>query len=233
MGRDKSVSRPRSPRSSGGKMASPDWNAIGEVLQGVGQIGAAVAIAFAAYIGRNTFSDWKRQKQEERRIEIAERTLTLAYRLRYDFHSVRSPLIDQVELDEAENVLRQDSGDWWDQQSEELKRRARTAQAIMNRLRRHHDDWQKIWELKPLALAFFGPAAEQHLDVFWQQYRSLLVDAESYADLTGLGDQSSNLVRETLFQQCEESRITQIVDAAVAALESELLPIVYSGRQAL
>ena len=214
-------------------MSATEWNAIGEVLQGIGQIGAAIAIAFAAYIGRNTFSDWKRQKQEERRLEIAERTLTLAYRLRYDFHSVRSPLIDQHELDEAESVLRQDSGDWWDQQSEALKQRARTAQAIMNRLRRHRDDWQKIWELKPLALAFFGSAAEQHLDVFWQQYRSLLQDAESYADLTGLGDDSSKVARETLFRQCEESRITQTIDAAVSALESELLPIVYSGRQAL
>lgn len=214
-------------------MTATQWNAIGEVLQGIGQIGAAIAIAFAAYIGRNTFSDWKRQKQEERRIEVAERTLTLAYRLRYDFHSVRTPLIDQNELDEADSVLRQDSGDWWDQQSDELKRRARTAQAIMNRLRRHHDDWQKIWELKPLALAFFGTAAEQHLDQFWQQYRSLLLDAESYADLSGRGDESSKLARETLFQQCEESRITQAIDSAVSALEAELLPIVYSGRQAL
>ena len=214
-------------------MTATEWNAIGEVLQGIGQIGAAIAIAFAAYIGRNTFADWKRQKQEERRLEIAERTLTLAYRLRYDFHSVRTPLIDQYELDEAESVLRQDSGDWWDQQSEALKQRARIAQAIMNRLRRHRDDWQKIWELKPLALAFFGSAAEQHLDVFWQQYRSLLQDAESYADLAGLSDESSKVARETLFRQCEESRITQTIDAAVAALESELLPIVYSERQVL
>ena len=214
-------------------MTATEWNAIGEVLQGIGQIGAAIAIAFAAYIGRNTFSDWKRQKQEERRLEIAERTLTLAYRLRYDFHSVRSPLMDQYELDEAESVLRQDSGDWWDQQSEALKQRARTAQAIMNRLSRHRDDWQKIWELKPLALAFFGSAAEQHLDIFWQQYRSLLDDAESYADLAGLDNDSSKVARETLFRQCEESRITQTIDAAVLALESELLPIVYSGRQAL
>ena len=85
-------------------MIANDWSAVGSVLQGIGQIGAGVAIAFAAYVGRDTFSDWKRQKQEERRIEIAERVLTLAYRLRYDFHSVRAPLIDESELDEAERV---------------------------------------------------------------------------------------------------------------------------------
>src|SRR5690242_5700151 len=114
-------------------MMTVNWSAVGEVLQGIGQIGAGIAIAFAAYIGRDTFTDWKRQKQEERRIEIAERILTLAYRLRYDFQSVRTPLIDQSEFDDAESVLRDDAGAWWDRQSEGLRERAVTAQVIMNR----------------------------------------------------------------------------------------------------
>ena len=101
----------------------------------------------------------------------------------------------------------------------------------MNRLRHHHGDWQKIWELKPLALAFFGSAVEQHLNVFWEQYRLLLVDAERFADLADSGDESSKIARETLFRQCEGSKITQTIDSAVSALEAELLPIVYSERR--
>jgi hypothetical protein len=212
-------------------MMTVNWNAVGEVLQGIGQIGAGISIAFAAYIGRDTFTDWKRQKQEERRIEIAERVLTLAYRLRYDFQSVRTPLIDQSEFDEAESVLRDDSGVWWDKQSEALKQRAVTAQVIMNRLSRHHEDWQRIWELKPPALAFFGTTVEEQLDVFWQQYCSLLADAEAYADLGGRDDELSNRASESLFRQCEGSKITQTIDLAVSALEADLLPIVYSERR--
>jgi hypothetical protein len=205
-----------------------DWKATGDMLQGIGETASALAIAFAAYIGRNTFTSWRRQRQEERRMQAAESILTLAYQLRYNFRSVRTPLIDQSELDEAENVLRTDSGSWWDRQPDTVRRRAKIAQAIMNRLRRHHDDWQRIWELKPLALAFFGSNAERDLDVFWQQYVSLLSDAEAFANVDDRDGDGLEGVRDKLFRQCEDSVITQTIDRAVASLEAELQPTIYA-----
>jgi len=205
-----------------------DWNATSELLQGIGAISSALAIAFAAYIGRNTFTSWRRQKQEERRMEAAESILTLAYQLRYNFRSVRTPLIDESELDEAENVLRADSGEWWDRQPDNVRRRARIAQAVMKRLRRHHEDWQRIWELKPLALALFGQTAERSLDIFWEQYVSLLSDAEAFANIEDKDAEGSQGARDRLFRQCEDSAITQTIDEAVARLEAELQPTIYA-----
>ena len=56
-----------------------DWSALGAMLSGVGTIIGAGTVLDAALIGRNTFKDWRRQKQEERRMAAAEQLLVIAY----------------------------------------------------------------------------------------------------------------------------------------------------------
>ena len=63
------------------------------MLSGIATFAGALAVVYAAKVGANTFDSWKRQKQEERRMDAAEKILTLAYELRYTLAGIRSPLI--------------------------------------------------------------------------------------------------------------------------------------------
>ena len=53
------------------------------------------------------------------------------------------------------------------------------------------------------------------------------------ANLDGTDDESSKRVRDNLFRQCDDSMITQSIDRAVAALESDPRPVIYSGGRPL
>lgn len=211
-----------------------DWAATGSMLQGTGSWAGAAAIVFAAWKGSQTFSSWRRQKQEERRIEVADRILTLAYKLRRNFAGVRSPLIRSYELDRARVDLEK-AGLGFDDPPDARQRRFQTAQAILNRLQQHNDDWSRIFELMPLARAYFGESGESHLQKLWEQYVSVVVAAESYGDAhedTGR-DQDREFargVRRDMFATAPagEDRVAQGVDAAVAALEGLLTPILRS-----
>lgn len=146
-----------------------DWAATGSMLSGSATLAGAGAVIYAARVGANTFASWKRQKVEERRMDAAERILTLGYRLRSDFRDVRRRGIMAYETAAAEKRLDETIVDWRSKEDAE-KQRLTTAQTIMNRLWAHKEDWQQIWELKPTALALFGREVEADLQKFWEQY---------------------------------------------------------------
>lgn len=85
-----------------------DWSATGAMLSGVGALGGAVAVLIAASVGKSTFEAWKRQKIEERRTELAETSLILAYKIQDAMSVIRSPVTMGDENDAAEQALRKD-----------------------------------------------------------------------------------------------------------------------------
>ena len=203
-----------------------DWNGTGSMLSGWATLAGAGAIIYAAKVGANTFDSWKRQKQEERRMDVAERILTLAYKLKYNFQSVRAPLIEGHELEAAEKLLSEQQPEWWGGLDDAGQKRARTGQAVFNRLKRHNHDWEQIWELKPLALAYFSPKVEVELDKFWQQYVAVQVAAEAYAHDGGDDKEFAAQLRQDLWRLGEGGRVGRVIDGAVTALEIELRPVI-------
>jgi hypothetical protein len=70
-----------------------------------------VAIVYVANRGVDALQTWRRQKIAERKLETAERVLTLAYRLRIAFEGIRHPAMSGSELAAAEQFIK-DNGDW-------------------------------------------------------------------------------------------------------------------------
>lgn len=203
-----------------------DWNATGSMLQGWATLVGAGVVIYAARVGANTFTAWKRQKVEERRMDAAERILTLAYRLRYNFADVRRRGIFGYETAAAEQKLDGAMPEWRNREKSEQERLT-TAQTILNRLTGHRADWEQAWELKPVALALFGPEVEADLHRFWEQYVAIEVSAATYAEDSGADRKFSISLRRELFGG-EGDKVAPAVDAAIASLEARLLPVLRS-----
>lgn len=203
-----------------------DWGATGSMLTGIATLAGAAAVAYAAWVGGNTFDSWKRQKVEERRMDAAERIMTLAYRLKYDFQSVCSPWMSGGEIDKAKADLTSAKADWADSLTEDRQRRMTTAQAYFNRLSHYSDDWQEIWSLKPIALAFFGREVEETLHEFWKHYIEISTSAEAYIEPSG-DDEFEKKLRKTLFGHGE---LPKEIDKSVNKLEAALLPVIRDKR---
>jgi hypothetical protein len=82
-----------------------DWVATSTWMQAWAGFTQAGAVVFVAYKGADAFNAWRRQKIEERRIDAAERILTLAYRVRRALSSIRSPMMWASALEHAEKSL--------------------------------------------------------------------------------------------------------------------------------
>lgn len=193
------------------------------MLQGWATLVGAAAVIYAARVGANTFAAWKRQKVEERRMDAAERVLTLAYRLRYNFADVRRRGMFAYETTTAEKRLDETISGWRTKEHAE-RQRLTTAQIIMNRLSYHAQDWQQIWELKPLALALFGTEVEADLHKFWEQYVAVEVSASSYAEDSGTDKEFTISLRRDLLGGKDDT-IGPALDSAVKDLEEKLLPV--------
>jgi hypothetical protein len=212
-------------------MVPIDWDATGSMMSGLGTWAGAGAVAYAAWVGRNTFNAWREQRAEGRRMDAAERILTLAYKLKDNFKSVRAPFIPQAELEAGEEVLRKVRDEWWNGLEEPVQQRYRTAQAILNRLNHFSPDFQEIWEVKPIALAYFGEVVAGHLGTLWAKKASLAVSADAYAQDDGSDPQFSINLRRELWGGDADNELTLAISDAVAALEQLLLPVIRGGRQ--
>jgi hypothetical protein len=157
-------------------------------------------------------------------MDAAERIMTLAYRLRYAFNSVRSRGVMAFEEKAAEEALDSYMPEWR-KREEEAQRRLRTAQTIMNRLKGFSDDWREIWTLKPLALAFFGEGVEAGLHAFWTHYVTIEVATSELGEDNGSDRDYTVSLRRDIFGGGNDT-VTAGVESAIKTLEDGLLPII-------
>lgn len=201
-----------------------DWAATGSMLSGWATLAGALAVIYAARTGANTFAAWKRQKVEERRMDAAERIMTLAYRMRPAFATARSRGILGGETKAAQDTL---DANWpdWRQKGIEEQRRITTAQTVLNRLHAYREDWEQIWVLKPIALAHFGKDIEDALHSFWTAYVEVEVSASEMAEDTGHDRAFTVELRRAVFGQ-DGDQVNETIERAVSLLERELLPVI-------
>jgi hypothetical protein len=159
-----------------------DWDGTGSMLSGIGTIIGALAVIYAAHKGSDTFKQWRRQKNEERRIELAEQVLTLAYKLRRAIEGIRSPAMWGAEQGEVYDELRK-NGVINDQTPEGHKGILATAQATMSRSNVHKPLWDALLDTMPTAKAVFGDDVEGALDEIWKQRNRIITAAQRYARL--------------------------------------------------
>ncbi|WP_257170816.1 hypothetical protein [Bradyrhizobium sp. SRS-191] len=114
-------------------------------------IGFFVTIGIA-YFGFRTFERWKREKIEEKRIDIAIEALELAYECQEIFEIIRSP---GTLGSEYEDMPRRDG------EAEPEWRSRGPFYATLKRVQQHADFFERVAKLRPRYMALFGvPAAD-------------------------------------------------------------------------
>lgn len=219
--------------------SSVDWAATGAMLSGLGTLIGAGAVIYAAHKGSDTFKQWRRQKNEERRIELAEQVLTLAYKLRRAIESIRSPGMWGVEQDAVYDELRK-KGLINDETPLGYVGILATAQATLSRSDAYKVLWDELLDTMPSAKAIFGNEIEKALDEFWTQRHRVIQGALRYADIVKRPPARTEEGREKQLQRKFDIEaiirsgggedgidgIGNSIDSAVGAIEEKLLPII-------
>lgn len=195
------------------------------MFQGWATLAGVLAVIYAARVGSNTFEAWRRQKQEERRMEAAEQILTLAYRLRHNLVAIRSRHMSGGELANAELALKNSPDNLWNKLDDGRQRRAISAQVVRTRLVNFQDDMNEIWTRKPTALALFGPEIEARLDDLWRCHTDAAAAADDYADLGDDRETAIQLSRD-MFSHGQPNPIDEKIAMAITALELLMLPVI-------
>lgn len=216
-----------------------DWSATGDMMAGAGAIIGAGAVIWAAKVGRSTFNDWKRQKNEGRRIDLAEQLLALAYKLKRAFQGIRSPGMLGWEISEMERMLTE-SGMIDAQTPDHIKSGLSTAQATLSRTEHHKPLFDELLDTMPVAKAIFGEEMEEALNTFWMQRAKVVVAAQTYADIIRRNEPRDERRLDDLLARRDRTEgvfwegggpdgvdsVANAIVAAITTMEDRLFPII-------
>src|SRR5262249_35297405 len=113
---------------------------IGLILTG------SIAIA-----GFRTFNRWKREKLEEKRIEVATEALAIAYEAKEVFRFIRLRLVSPFEWQDMPRIQGE---------TEEDRAARASCYVVLKRLDSHHEFFERAWRFKPKLMAMFGAQHE-------------------------------------------------------------------------
>jgi hypothetical protein len=128
--------------------------------------------ALIAVAGFRTFERWKREKLEEKRIDIAYEALALAYETKFIFQSIRSPLSEGYEWADMPKK---------DGESENERNRRGPYYAIFKRIQNNKDYFEKAWQLQPRCMAVFGRSVEDTFMKLHKARRTIEIAAQMLA----------------------------------------------------
>jgi hypothetical protein len=171
--------------------------------------------------GFRTFSKWKREKIEERRIDIALEALALAYEASFIFESIRSPMSFE--------------GEWFEMKGIEASEKRQAAGPFFATLRRidHHKDYfERVWKMQPRFMAVFGKEAANIFIKVHQARRKVEVSAQMLMRAAARGEPYGDAkFRDKLendIWDMDESRdeIKPKINEFVAGIEKHCFPVV-------
>lgn len=217
---------------------------IGALLSGVGTMLGAGAVIYAAHKGVNTFDIWKRQKTEERRIELAEQILTLAYHTKEAFEMIRHPGMGGSESKRVEESL-VSANLIPEADTKHPPSGLVTAQAALLRITKKGELWDKLDAIIPSAKAVFGEIVSDALEVFIKERSRIMAAAHGLASLTVQQMEFSDIVGERYFERSDryqkilwsgldgegKDSISNSITVAIDNLENALLPTIRAGYE--
>jgi hypothetical protein len=133
--------------------------------------GFAITIGIAIG-GFRTFGRWRREKLEERRIEIAFDALTVAHETQFIFQNIRAPLTEGYEWADMPK---------WEGDTEDKRRRRGPYYAAIKRINANAKFFEKVWGIQPKCMALFGGHVEQTFLKLHQARRYIEVAAQMLA----------------------------------------------------
>lgn len=201
-----------------------------------------VAIVVAAVIGRSTFDEWQRQRLGDRKIVVAERVQTLAYRLAEAFEQIRSPVSFAGENEAAQTSLLA-SGIINGDTPLELNSRLAILQITLQRISARNELWRELSEVIPIAMTLFESGVAEQLNVLRElrgQIAGAITGLASIAHDRMRPQREAQATRMDERQQRYEDIIWQgapgddafgnAVSAAVASIETLMRPTLREGR---
>jgi hypothetical protein len=123
---------------------------------------SAIAIA-----GFRTFGKWKRERLEEKKIEVSLEALALAYESKHVFAAIRSRVYRNDEWAEMTT-----NDEFSDTVVEERKRRG-PYYAVLKRIEGEKDFFARLWTLHPKFMAIFGPSTGAIFDKIHEARRMI------------------------------------------------------------
>jgi hypothetical protein len=106
--------------------------------------------------GFRTFDRWKRERVEEKRIEIAFEALAFAYEAAFVIESLRAPIENPAEWSEMPKT---------EGETEEDRKRRAPHYVIWRRMDFHKEFFQRLFRLQPRFMAIFGPDTQRIFDL--------------------------------------------------------------------
>lgn len=204
------------------------WQATGAMLSGIGAIGAAGAVVWAANKAANTFDIWKRQKVESRKFEQAERILTATYRASKALGYVRGRMIWQHELDAAREKL--ETSPEWAAIPADRRSRRESAEAQVRRIVRTADDQKALIECLPMAKALFSDELEEAITELHHQFWIIQTYLEAYVDDRGENQEFTTKIRAAIWSSGDDANdeVSTAVNESIATIENLCLPVLRS-----
>jgi hypothetical protein len=196
-----------------------DWQAVAGIL-------TAVAIFSAALIASDTFNVWRRQTLFVRHSEFAESVLTNFYEFRQAIDHARGIFTSAAELDAAKAALTKHPN------TEEPNDQTVAAQAMLEKLNKNTDIFEKTFSNLARTKALFGVDAQNALFEAIQAHRSFVVYVNAYANDKYTNAEFTQKIDQFLwkgFAAATGEKVDPIdhpLDRAEKELEAILLPYI-------
>jgi hypothetical protein len=110
-----------------------------------------VLTAIVAIAGFRSFGRWKREKIEERRIEVALDALAIAYEAKFRFEIIRSRLFLDGEAEEIDQKFGEKT-----YEAISHREAQKSPYAVLKRLRRNNGFFERVNAIEPRFMAIFG-----------------------------------------------------------------------------
>lgn len=137
------------------------------------------AVLWVAHKSRSAFDDWLKQKQTERRLDVAEKALLIVYRAEDVIKNIRNPGSFGHEIERAKESLERSFAN---EGGVPERRRANLeiAQIALQRINDHGDFWSEYLALRPQIRAYFGTGYSSEYEKIWVARTKILVAAQAY-----------------------------------------------------
>ncbi len=120
--------------------------------------------SFIAIAGFRSFSRWRREQIEGRKIDLALEALSLAYESKAVFGHIRSRVMYKGEGADVPEMVGE---------SDEHKRQRQSFFAVLKRIESGNDYFVRIWALQPKFIAIFGEKTEEIFDQLHKARRDI------------------------------------------------------------
>lgn len=187
-------------------------------------IGFVVTICIAIG-GFRTFNRWKREKIEEKRIDMALEVLSIAYEAKYVFSGIRSPMSYPAEWADMPKEIG----------NEEVRNRVGPFFAILKRIEHNKEFFDRVWKAQPKFMAMFGRDAEEVFVNLHKARRSIEVSAGMLIGMRRDVERDAALTQRMeadiwdVHLKPEDDKVGPQIAAFVRGIEDKCLPVV-QGR---